>query len=85
MPHTLYVVAAVVLGLGRGSEASSILTLLGEASGNELLREVRGIGLGGELKPLSPPLASCCCGDSLELLAVDTSSLLPVESSAGDS
>lgn len=71
----------MVRGLGRGVLVVLPLLLLFSpaeslASGRELLREVRGMGLGGEWLPLAE-----CPPDE------DTSSLLPVECSCsvGDS
>lgn len=46
---TLYAVAAVIRGRGRGvlpSPGESVVAL--PVSGNELLRDVRGIGFGGD-------------------------------------
>lgn len=69
---TLYAEAAVVRGRGRGVAAPLLSPAESLASGRELLREVRGMGLGGELPPdtgLSNPPED------------EASSLLPVECS----
>ena len=47
--HTLYVVAAVVRGLGLGISSEVVV-----ASARELLRDVLGIGFGGDEQVIDP-------------------------------